>query len=226
MSAQEHIDSEEDPLLPATKGHIMKSYINVTHWLYPETAKHTLYSTREKVRHWLSSKIGHYFVLGLVGLDVAGIVAAFIIDLFKCEKRWGDVGWDEALEALDIISLVFSCLFMLELLASLWAFGAGYFRSKFHVVDSLVVVGGFILDISLHGAIEEAASLIVVLRLWRVFKIIEELSVGAQEQVDHLGEQIENLTKENLTLRDEVKKREEDVLKLKGEIEKVKGVVD
>jgi hypothetical protein len=101
-----------------------------------------------------------------------------------------------------------------------------YFRSKFHVVDSLVVVGGFILDISLHGAIEEAASLIVVLRLWRVFKIIEELSVGAQEQVDHLGEQIENLTKENLGLRDEVKKREEDVAKLKGEIARVKGVVD
>jgi hypothetical protein len=75
MSAQDQIDSEEDPLLPATKGHIMKSYINVTHWLYPETAKHTLYSTREKVRHWLSSKIGHYFVLSLVGLDVAGIVA-------------------------------------------------------------------------------------------------------------------------------------------------------
>jgi len=94
--------SEEDPLLPVTPGHTLKSYINVQHWLYPETAKHALSSTREKTRHWLSSKIGHYFVLSLVALDVAGIVAAFIIDLFKCEKRWGDAGWDEALEALDI----------------------------------------------------------------------------------------------------------------------------
>jgi hypothetical protein len=92
---------------------------------------------------------------------------------------------------------------VLELLASVWAFGLGYFKSKFHIVDSLVVLGGFALDLSLHGAIEEAASLIVVLRLWRVFKIIEELSVGAQEQVNEMDVQIVNLVSENLQLKRE-----------------------
>lgn len=80
------MDSEEDPLLPQTPSHLLKSYINVQHWLYPETAKHTLYTTRAKVRHWLSSKLGHYFVLSLVGLDVAGIIACnttLLIQLFN-----------------------------------------------------------------------------------------------------------------------------------------------
>jgi hypothetical protein len=48
----------------------------------------------------------------------------FIIRLFKCEKEWGEDGWDEALEALGIVGLVFSSLFLLELLAAIWAFGA------------------------------------------------------------------------------------------------------
>jgi gas vesicle protein len=68
-------DDEEDPLLPKRPGHEVKSYINVQHWLYPDSAKHVIHTTRDKVRHWLCSKVGHYFVLGLVGLDVAGIVA-------------------------------------------------------------------------------------------------------------------------------------------------------
>lgn len=91
---------------------------------------------------------------------------------------------------------------MLELLLSIWAFGPTYFRSKFHIIDALVVIAGFALDLSLHGGVlEEAASLIVILRLWRVFKIIEELSLGAQEQVEEMEVEIEKLRSENLDLR-------------------------
>jgi len=56
----------------------------------------------------------------------------------------------------------------------------------------------------LHGLIEEVASLIVVMRLWRVFKIIEELSVGAQEQTDSLEKKINELRGDNELLRKQV----------------------
>ena len=56
-----------------------------------------------------------------------------------------------------------------------------YFRSWFHCLDATVIIAGFVVDVSLKGVQEEAGSLIVALRLWRVFKIIEELSAGAQE---------------------------------------------
>jgi voltage-gated hydrogen channel 1 len=50
---------------------------------------------------------------------------------------------------------------------------------------------------------EEVGSAVVILRLWRVFKIIEEFSTGAQEQMDSLAERIEELEKEN----DDLKRR-------------------
>lgn len=110
---------------------------------------------------------------------------------------------------------------MVELIASVWAFGwryhfpviiiqmtdsdkLSYFKSWFHCFDAFIVVAGFITDVVLHGTIEEVASLIVVMRLWRVFKIIEELSVGAQEQTEDLELKIDELRNDNDLLRKEV----------------------
>lgn len=50
------------------------------------------------------------------------------------------------------------------------------------------------------------ASLVVVLRLWRFFKIIEEFTVGAQEQMDGLELRIESLELENRDLRERIRK--------------------
>lgn len=48
----------------------------------------------------------------------------FIVNLFACEHRIPSSGSSIALEVLGIVSLVFSCMFMVELIASIWAFGA------------------------------------------------------------------------------------------------------
>lgn len=98
-------------------------------------------------------------------------------------------------------------MFMLELILSVWAFGWSYFKSKFHCFDAAVIVAGFITDVLLHGVLEEVASLVVILRLWRFFKIIEEFSVGAEEQMDGLNLRIEQLETENEDLRRELKKQ-------------------
>jgi voltage-gated hydrogen channel 1 len=129
----------------------------------------------------------------------------FIVTIFTCQSKNPTEGSDEALEALGIVSLVFSCLFMVELLASIWAFGSDYFKSKFHLFDAIVITASFIIDILLRGPLEEVASLIIVLRLWRVVKIIEELSVGAQEQMEDLQEKVQMLERENSRLKEEIK---------------------
>lgn len=46
-----------------------------------------------------------------------------------------------------------------------------YFKSKFHCFDAIVIVAGFVVDVCLKNTLEEVASLVVVLRLWRVFKV-------------------------------------------------------
>jgi hypothetical protein len=90
-----------------------------------------------------------------------------------------------------------------------------YFHSKFHVFDAIVIIAGFTLDVLLRGPLEEAASLIIILRLWRVFKIIEELTVGASEQIDHLAEQLEKSQGENLKLKQELLQERKQLEELK-----------
>src|SRR5271156_6045542 len=86
-----------------------------------------LWKTRSRLQNFFSSKWGHYAVILLVSLDVAGIFADFLISQHICEHS-GEEGfnqklWEDADDILDITSLVFSCLFMLELILSVWAFG-------------------------------------------------------------------------------------------------------
>lgn len=83
-----------------------------------------VYRIRQFLQSFLVSKYGHYFVMILVTLDVAGIFADFLISLHICEHSKDDMHtWRRVNEGLSILSLIFSCLFMVELLCSIFAFG-------------------------------------------------------------------------------------------------------
>lgn len=47
-------------------------------------------------------------------------------------------------------------------------------------------------------------SIVIVLRFWRVFEIIRELSERAEKQMDSLAEKIEHLEMENKELKKEL----------------------
>ncbi|KAF4624377.1 hypothetical protein G7Y89_g13796 [Cudoniella acicularis] len=162
---------------------------------------------RGEVKEFLSSRAQHFTVLGLVSFDLLGIFADIIINLYQCDEGDTSPAWNDVRNGLGIAGLVFSCLFMLELVFSIWAFGWRYFQSWFHCFDAAVIFAGFVVDVLLHGVLEEVVSLVVVLRLWRFFKIIEEFSVGAEEQMDGLELRIEQLELENEDLKRELKKR-------------------
>lgn len=61
-----------------------------------------------------------------------------------------------------------------------------------------MILASFTIDVGLHkfGAIEDAAALIVILRFWRVLKIVEEVGVGASERAEALEERIVELEDE------------------------------
>ncbi|KAI9762072.1 MAG: hypothetical protein M1840_001481 [Geoglossum simile] len=163
---------------------------------------------RLAVQRFLTSRVGHYAILLMVSLDVTCIFGDIFISLFTCgrekEPQPDRAAWEVARGVLGNISLVFSVLFMLELLASVWAFGLLYFRPWFHCFDAAVIAVGFVVDVLLHGVVEEVASLVVILRLWRIFKIVEEFSVGAKEEMNALSEKIERLENENRDLKKEL----------------------
>jgi voltage-gated hydrogen channel 1 len=83
-----------------------------------------LYTTcRSSVSKFLSSRAQHYTVLALVSFDLLGIFADIIINLYQCDEGDTNPKWDDVREGLGIAGLVFSCLFLVELCASIWAFG-------------------------------------------------------------------------------------------------------
>ena len=89
----------------------------------PERNDSTVSTARRQTRRYLNSKLGHYAILILVSLDCACIFLEFIIQILSCEGRISESKGRVTEETLGIVGLVFSCLFMLELLASIWAFG-------------------------------------------------------------------------------------------------------
>lgn len=81
-----------------------------------------------------------------------------------------------------------------------------YLRSWFHIFDALIIVASFLVDSLTHGVVEEVASLVIILRLWRFVKIIEEMSVGASEQMEDVEMKAEQLQKENDKLKRELRR--------------------
>ncbi|KAG4443450.1 hypothetical protein IFR05_001020 [Cadophora sp. M221] len=238
--------SSSQPLLPSLASQ------------HPPPTYKTLYKTCHlKTQTFLSSRYQHYLVLGLVSFDLLGIFADILIELYQCDFPDASLQWNTVKQGLGIAGLVFSCLFMVELVLSVWGFGwrlfwislwnwsrkeqvppqvppksntflpfhryfinspisynppsqkpprltppsPSYFHTPFHTFDALIILLSFTLDVLLHGILEEVASLVVILRLWRFFKIIEEFGVGAQEQMDGLELRIRQLEGENKLLR-------------------------
>lgn len=79
---------------------------------------------QQRCQALLVSKQKHYFILALVALDVACLLTDILIALIDCDKRIKNDEWvPEVREALEHAGLVFSCLFLVELILCLWAFG-------------------------------------------------------------------------------------------------------
>lgn len=88
-------------------------------------------SVSRRVKHYrnvaqnvLGARKKHYIIMAIVILDVAALLANVFIQLIACEMGKRDEDWVETVsEALELAGLVCSSLFMIELLASLFAFG-------------------------------------------------------------------------------------------------------
>ncbi len=173
---------------------------------------------RERSRFYLNSKQKHYVILGLVSLDVLAVLTDILISLVTCDLGTENEPWvNDVQEATKICGLVFSSLFLVELLLSVWAFGIEYvslvtpadpadrelsrfFYSWFHCFDAFVILISFVVDVLAHGILEEIGSLIIILRLWRFVKIVEEMSVGASEEMEEMQAKLEKLEHDNAEL--------------------------
>ncbi|OAA37179.1 hydrogen voltage-gated channel 1 [Metarhizium rileyi] len=160
------------------------------------------HNLRRKGRALLASRKKHFLVMFIVMLDVMALLANVFIQLIACEMHQNDEEWVKHVTGgLETTGLAFSCLFMMELAVCLFSFGLEFLTSWFHIFDSAVIVVSFVIDIASQGLAESIGSLVVVLRLWRLAKISEEVVMGATERMEMLEQQMEELENENSALR-------------------------
>ena len=83
------------------------------------------------------------------------------------------------LEILSDISLFITTFFLLEIPFTIWAFGLDFYHpcsdvhySALHLFDAIIIVTTFTLEFVLKGKERELAALLILLRLWRLVKLV------------------------------------------------------
>jgi hypothetical protein len=83
------------------------------------------------------------------------------------------------LEVLSHISLGITTFFLIEIPLSIFAFGPKFYNpfgsvphSGLHLFDAFIIGTTFTLEVVLRGREQEVASLLIILRLWRLVKLV------------------------------------------------------
>lgn len=142
----------------------------------------TTLTFRDSLRRLYSSERFQVAVVCLVILDAIFVLAELLIDLSIIELEHGHI----APEVFHYLSLSLLTFFMVELAGKLFAYHLEFFHHKFEVFDGVVVVISFVLDIVFifkEGA-SDAMGLLILLRLWRVARIINGVLVSVKTRAD------------------------------------------
>lgn len=130
---------------------------------------------------------------------------------------------------LHYCSLAILCLFLVEVICKIIAEGTHLLKHKAEVLDAFVVIISFTLDVvfsfvDVAQAAKDAAGLMVMLRLWRVTRLINGVIISVQMEADKKVHKIEVVLhaaeRENEQLRDKLKLLQEELETLKNKLKK------
>lgn len=82
-----------------------------------------------------------------------------------------------------------------------------FFDQWFHCFDAFVIVGSFLIDVLSHGVFEDLGSLVIILRLWRLVKVVDEMTSGAEERMEEMTTKLDDLEKQNSALLAQLQER-------------------
>ncbi|XP_013880509.1 voltage-gated hydrogen channel 1 [Austrofundulus limnaeus] len=161
---------------------------------------------RDTLKKLYTSQRFQVLVVFLVVLDAFFVLAELLIDLSVIKLEHDHI----APEVFHYLSLALLTFFMVELIGKLFTFRLEFFQHKFEVFDALVVLVSFVLDIVFifHEDAFDGMGLLILLRLWRVARIINGILVSVKtradqsihklkESYDHLVQRSTELQKHN-----------------------------
>ncbi|KIY50952.1 hypothetical protein FISHEDRAFT_8717, partial [Fistulina hepatica ATCC 64428] len=167
-------------------------------------------SWREQAAELLESRRVHQIVITLVAIDAACVLADLGYTVLSPDCTPEGPEAPEWLEVLAHISLAITTFFLVEIPLSIWAFGAQYYNpsgpvphASLHIFDSFIIIVTFGLEVGLRGKERELASLLIVLRLWRLVKLVGGIAVEAGELTEDEARELAEAREELEALRAE-----------------------
>ncbi|TKS71991.1 Voltage-gated hydrogen channel 1 Hydrogen voltage-gated channel 1 [Collichthys lucidus] len=197
--------------------HVASEELSPATGQFPQTV-----TFRESLQRLYSSERFQVVVVCLVILDAIFVLAELLIDLSVIKLEHGHI----APEVFHYLSLAVLTFFMLELAGKLFAYRLEYFDHKFEVFDGLVVVISFVLDIVyiFHEDAFDGMGLLILLRLWRVARIINGILVSvktrAHQQIHKLKESYDHLVRRVTEMQERNDKLEQENQKLQALLKK------
>lgn len=177
---------------------------------------------RDSLKRLYSSERFQIAVVCLVILDAIFVLAELLIDLSIIELEHGHI----APEVFHYLSLALLTFFVVELAGKLFAYRLEFFQHKFEVFDGVVVIVSFVLDIVFVFREDafDGMGLLILLRLWRVARIINGVLVSVKTRADQrlhkLKESYDHLVSRVTELQARTDKLEQENQKLKALLKK------
>lgn len=177
---------------------------------------------RESLKRLYSSERFQVVVVILVILDALFVLAELLIDLSVINLKHGHV----VPVVLHYLSLAVLTFFMVELAGKLFAYRLEFFQHKFEVFDAVIVVVSFVLDVAFifHEDAFAGMNLLILLRLWRVARIINGILVSvktrAHQQIHKLKQSYDHLVQRVTELQERNDKLEQENQKLQALLKK------
>ena len=147
--------------------------------LPPETGVKRLWSEgRTKVRTTVESMRWEFTMLGIVLTYCAFIFVGLALDDPEVSSLFAKDTIDIVHDVFLCLDLTFLCWFMIELLLYLYAFGWGYFRDIFALVDASIVITSFVLTCIAVRTLEVEAKVVSLsLPILKVVRVVRVLRV-------------------------------------------------
>ncbi|KAI9031699.1 hypothetical protein CLU79DRAFT_694099, partial [Phycomyces nitens] len=197
-------------------------------------------SWRVRLGHLLESEALHWTILGLTLIDTVCVLIQILYTFFhECKVdvelklfESANHNWILAFELAEIITATITCMFVIECLLHLIAFGPRYYLPgwthwKLHVFDIAVVGSTFVLEVILRGKEREVAGLLIIFRLWRIVKVIDAVIKGVnysnEERIDSLIEELDHSRAAYAALQQELSEKQAAYEELQARLEKTTG---
>jgi len=135
---------------------------------------------RDKLFNILNGHTFQVIVIALVVVDICIVIATLLVDLQILIVP--DSHLEITYEVLHYTGLAILCLFVLEVMVKIYALQWKFFHHWWELFDAVVIIISFALDLAYHpGSNMEGNGfgLIIVLRLWRVVRVVNGIIVSS-----------------------------------------------